>query len=164
MARTKQLPTKPVVTKKGGKPKNEKAPRKIKQVLKTPKKPKVTEEKEKKRRSTVDAEKKERKPRRFKASTIAAREHKRYSTGKDATKLLLQKKPFQNLVRERLQDWTTDCRISKFAFRVIQEGMESWLERVMEKTVQLTRFKGRMSATADAVRLAVEAMPDRELY
>lgn len=163
MARTKQLSSSSSV-KKGGKPKNEKTPRKKTQVLKTPKKPKVQEKGEavKKRRSTVDAEKKERKARRFKPSTIAARECKRYSTGRDATKLLLQKKPFENLVRERLQDYTTDFRISKHAFRVAQEGIEAWLERVMEKTVPLCRLAKRMSPTAKIVQIAAESMPDRE--
>lgn len=164
MARTKQVPT---VTKKGGKPKNEKVPRKKAEVLKKPKAVKSSKsskagkiqkpEKRVARKSDVDSEKKERKARRFKASTIAARECKRYSSGKkDGTRLLIQRKPFSNLIRERLQEFDDTMRIKKSALHDIQEGMESWLEEGMERTHPLCRLGKKMAPTAKIVKMAIE--------
>lgn len=155
MARTKQ-----VLEKKGGK-----ARRKTTEVVKKPKAtgkaikkssaPPTKEKGEKKRKSQVDAEKKERKPRKFKASTIAAREIKKWS-GKNGTKLCFQKKPFQNLVREILQYYDDTLRIKKTALLDIQEGMESWLKEGMERTHPLCQLAKKMAPTAKILRMATE--------
>ena len=162
MARTKQLP---VITKLGGKPKSARKKSEVskkpmtkgigKQISKVTKSKGDGEEK-KKRRSEVDAEKNERKQRKFKASTIANRECKRYSTGKDGTKLLLQKKPFSNLVRETLQQYDDSIRIKKSSLLAIQEGMESWLTEGMTRTLPLCRLAGKMAPTAKILRMAIE--------
>jgi histone H3 len=60
---------------------------------------------------------------------VALREIRRYQK---STELLIRKLPFQRLVREIMQDYLTDARISVYAFMAIQEAAEAYLVGLFE--------------------------------
>ncbi len=71
-----------------------------------------------------------RKPHRYRSGTVALREIRRYQKSTD---LLLRKIPFQQLVREILQDMgKKGWRVSKNAMLALQEAAESHLIEIFE--------------------------------
>ena len=92
------------------------------------------------------------KPFRYRPGTVALREIRRYQKSTD---LLLRKMPFQRLVREYAQDFTSDLRFQGSSILAMQEMTESYsvglfedsnccaihAKRVtiMPKDIQLTR-------------------------
>ena len=61
--------------------------------------------------------------------TVALREIRRYQRSTD---LLIRKLPFQRLVRETAQEFTTDIRFQSTAILAIQEAAESYLIGLFE--------------------------------
>ncbi|KAJ9454053.1 histone H3.1 [Diplonema papillatum] len=77
-------------------------------------------------------------PRKWKPGTVATRQIKKFQK---STKLLLQKAPFQRLVRKTMLD-TDIMRIARFkptAFEALQEAAESYLVSVFEGAVIRSR-------------------------
>lgn len=107
-----------------------------------------------KRRSDKEKEKKEKKTRKFKASTVAKRECKLYQTGKKKIDLLFQKRPFQMLVREIMQDtfYLDDLRIQGLALNIIQDGIESFMHDIVRDAIPLLDIGKRKSITAEILR------------
>ncbi|KAM0874589.1 hypothetical protein ACQ4PT_037301 [Festuca glaucescens] len=68
------------------------------------------------------------KPHRFRPSTVALREIRKYQK---STELLIRKLPFQRLVREIAQDFKTDLRFQSSA---LQEAAEAYLVGLFEDT------------------------------
>ena len=64
------------------------------------------------------------KPHRYRPGTVALREIRRYQK---STELLMQKVPFQRLVREIAQDFKTNLRFQSTAFMALQEASEAYL-------------------------------------
>ena len=64
------------------------------------------------------------KPHCYHPGTVALREIRRYQKSMD---LLIQKLPFQRLVREIAQDFKTDLRFQLSAIMVLQEAAEYYL-------------------------------------
>lgn len=75
---------------------------------------------------------KTRKPRRYKKGTVALRSVRRYQK---STELLLRKLPFARLVREVAQDFKTDLRFQKDAFIALQEAVEAYMVKRLEKSL-----------------------------
>jgi histone H3 len=74
------------------------------------------------------------KPRRFKAGTVALREIRRYQK---STELLLRKLPFQRLVKEIAQQFNGhdyDLRFQSSAIAALQEAAEAYLVGLFEDT------------------------------
>lgn len=69
------------------------------------------------------------KPRRYRAGTVALREIRKYQK---STELLIRKLPFQRLVREIAQDYKTDLRFEKRAVDALQEASEAYLVALFE--------------------------------
>lgn len=163
MARTKQVSgdaaKKVSSSKKGGKPviqsskhgkgaktgKDSKVPRKQVEMLKKP------------RRSDQDAIKKERKKRRNRPGTVAKREVKTFRYGKRSNELLLQKAPFQNLVREISQNLNPDMRIQAKFFEMLQTGSEIWMVNVAEGTRDLMQLANRLSVNDRLLRVSAKS-------
>lgn len=71
------------------------------------------------------------KPRRYKPGTVALREIRRYQK---STELLIRKLPFQRLVREIAQDFSSDLRFQSSAIGALQESAEAYLVSLFEDT------------------------------
>jgi histone H3 len=71
------------------------------------------------------------KPRRYRAGTVALREIRMYQKSPE---LLVRKMPFQRLVREIAQDYKTDLRFQSSAVMALQEATESYLVGLFEDT------------------------------
>ena len=71
------------------------------------------------------------KPRRFKPGTVALREIRKYQK---STKLLIQKLPFQRLVREVAQDFKSDLSFQSSGIMAVQEASEAYLTSLFEDT------------------------------
>lgn len=69
--------------------------------------------------------------RRYRPSTVALREIRRYQT---STNLLLQKLPFQRLAREIAEDFKSDLRFQSTAILALQEASEAYLVGLFEDT------------------------------
>lgn len=72
-----------------------------------------------------------RKPHRWRPGTRALKDIRRYQK---STNLLIQKRPFQRLVREVAQDFKTDIRFQSSALLCLQEASEAYLVSVFEDT------------------------------
>ena len=79
------------------------------------------------------------KPRRFRPGTVALREIRKYQK---STELLIQKIPFQRLVREVMQQIKADLRIQSTALLALQEASESFLVTMFEQ-VNLCAIHGK---------------------
>ena len=66
---------------------------------------------------------------RYRPGTVALREIKRYQKSTD---LLLRKLPFSRLVREILQGYKSDARITQTAMMALQEASEDYMKDKME--------------------------------
>ena len=64
------------------------------------------------------------KPHRFRPGTVALREIRRYQK---TTGIIINKLPFQRLVREVAQDFRTDLRFESHALMALQEASEAYL-------------------------------------
>ncbi|XP_019417404.1 PREDICTED: histone H3.3-like [Lupinus angustifolius] len=71
------------------------------------------------------------KPHRFRPGTVALREIRKYQKSTD---LLIQKLPFQRLVREIAQTMKTDLRFQSHAVLALQEASEAYLVGLFEDT------------------------------
>ena len=71
------------------------------------------------------------KPRRYRAGTVALREIRKYQKSTD---LLIRKLPFQRLVREIAQECRTDLRFQSTALLALQEAAEAYIVGLMEDT------------------------------
>lgn len=141
MARTKATSSTTItVSKKGGKPRSKSV---------VAKKPKSDNLPIQKKRKSDESEKKERKKRRNKPGTKAKRDRKRYQK---SVELMIQKKPFENLVREVMQEFNDRMRIQPMAVRAIQEGIENFIIDILEGTNELCRIGKRKSPTAKILR------------
>ena len=69
------------------------------------------------------------KPHRYRPGTVCIREIRKYQK---STELLIRKLPFQRLVRETAQEFTTDIRFQSTAILAIQEAAESYLIGLFE--------------------------------
>lgn len=95
---------------------------------------------------------KERKPHRYRPGTVALREIKRYQKSTD---LLLRKLPFQRVVREIAQERKSDLRWQATALDVLQDAAESFLVEQFAAANAVTVFKGNVTITDKAMRLAM---------
>ena len=71
------------------------------------------------------------KPHRYRPGTVALRDIRRYQK---STKLLINKLPFQRLVREIAQDVKLDLRFQASAVEALQEASEAYLVGLFEDT------------------------------
>ena len=71
------------------------------------------------------------KPMRYRPGTVALREIRRYQR---TAELLIQKLPFNRLVREIAQDFKTDLRFQAQAIGALQEAAEAYLVGLFEDT------------------------------
>lgn len=71
------------------------------------------------------------KPHRYRPGTVALREIRRYQK---STELLFRKLPFQRFVREIVQDYKPDTRMTSQALGAIQEAAEAYLVGLFEDT------------------------------
>ena len=69
------------------------------------------------------------KPHRYRPGTVALREIRRYQK---STNLLIQKLPFQRLVRQIAQDLGKDLRFQSTAILALQEAVEAYLVGLFE--------------------------------
>lgn len=69
------------------------------------------------------------KPHRFRPGTVALREIRRYQK---TTGIIINKLPFQRLVREVAQDFRTDLRFESHALMALQEASEAYLVGLFE--------------------------------
>lgn len=69
------------------------------------------------------------KPHRYKPGTVALREIRKYQRNTDH---LIQKLPLQKLVKEVIQDFKTDVRISRAAYVSIQDAVEAHVVGMLE--------------------------------
>ena len=70
------------------------------------------------------------KPYRFRPGTVALREIRKYQK---STELFIRKRPFQRLVQEVMQDYTTNgLRIQSHALMALQEASEAYLTSLFE--------------------------------
>ena len=72
-----------------------------------------------------------RKPHRYRPGIVALREIRRYQKSTD---LLIRKAPFQRLVREIGQDFSSDLRFQSTAVLALQEASEAYLVGLFEDT------------------------------
>ena len=70
-------------------------------------------------------------PKRYRPGTVALREIRKYQKSSD---LLLQKLPFQRLVREISQDRRADLKFQSSALLALQEASEAFLVGLFEDT------------------------------
>ena len=70
-------------------------------------------------------------PRRFRAGTVALREIRRYQK---STELLIRRQPFQRLVREVASDFKSDLRFQASAVMALQEAAEAHMVGIFEDT------------------------------
>ncbi len=70
-----------------------------------------------------------RKPHRFRPGTVALKEIRKFQK---STELLIQKLPFQRLVREVAMEYMTDCRFTPGALEVSQIASETFLTELFE--------------------------------
>ena len=69
------------------------------------------------------------KPHRYRAGTVALKDIRHFQ---GSTALLIQKLPFQRLVREIAQDYKTDLRFQSAAILCLQEAAEAYLVRLFD--------------------------------
>jgi histone H3 len=70
-------------------------------------------------------------PHRYRPGTVALREIRRYQKG---TEMLIRKLPFQRLVRQIAQDFSSTLRFQSTAILALQEASESFLVALFEDT------------------------------
>ena len=91
------------------------------------------------------------KPHRFRPGTVALREIRRYQK---STELLIRKAPFRRLVREIVQDFKRDARITAQAFAALQEAAEAYLIGLFEDTNLCAIHAKRVTIMPKDIQLA----------
>ena len=91
------------------------------------------------------------KPHRYRPGTVAPREIRRYQK---STELLIRKVPFQRLVREIAQDFTTDLRFQSSAVMALQEASEAYLVGLFEDTNLCAIHAKRVTIMPKDIQLA----------
>lgn len=96
-----------------------------------------------------------RKPHRWRPGTVALREIRRYQKSTD---LLLQKLPFQRLVRQSAAEHKADLRFQASAISALQEAAENYVTRLFEKGNLLALHASRTTVLPKDLVLAKEFM------
>ena len=91
------------------------------------------------------------KPHRFRPGTVALREIRRYQK---STELLIRKAPFRRLIREIVQDFKSDARITAQAFAALQEAAEAYLVGLFEDTNLCAIHAKRVTIMPKDIQLA----------
>merc|ERR1712139_366078 len=102
-------------------------------------------------RKTAPARGGVKKPHRFRPGTVALREIRRYQK---TTDLLLRKLPFQRLVREIANAFTSDLRFQSSAVMALQEASEAYLIGLFEDTNLCAIHAKRVTIMTKDVQLA----------
>ena len=98
------------------------------------------------------------KPHRYRPGTVALREIRRFQKRTD---LLIQKLPFQRLVREIAQDYKTDLRFQTLAVLAIQEAAEACLVGLFQDTNLCAIHAKRVTIMPKDMQLARRIRGDR---
>ena len=91
------------------------------------------------------------KPRRCRPGTKALRDIRKYQKSTD---LLINKLPFQRLVREIAQEFKTDLRFQSTAILALQEASEAYLVGLFEDTNLCAIHAKRVTIMAKDIQLA----------
>ena len=91
------------------------------------------------------------KPKRYRPGTVALREIRKYQK---STNLLIQKLPFQRLVRELAHSIEPELRFQTSTVQALQEATEAYLVSVMEDTNLCAVHAGRTTIMVKDMRLA----------
>lgn len=91
------------------------------------------------------------KSRRYRPGTVALREIRRFQK---STELLIRKLPFQRLVREIAQDFTTDLRFQSQAVGALQQASEAYLVGLFEDTNLAAIHAKRVTIMPKDIQLA----------
>jgi histone H3 len=92
-----------------------------------------------------------RNPHRFRPGTVALRQIRRFQK---STELLIQKLPFQRLVREIAQGFKSGLRFQSSAVSVLQEAAEAYLVGLFEDTNLCAIHAKRVTITPKDIQLA----------
>jgi histone H3 len=90
-------------------------------------------------------------PKRYRPGTVALREIRKYQKG---TELLIQKLPFQRLVKEISQDYKTDLKFQSAAILALQEASEAYLVGLFEDTNMCAIHAKRVTIMPKDIHLA----------
>jgi len=96
------------------------------------------------------------KPRRFKAGTVALREIRKYQK---SVELLIRKAPFSRLVREITQDLKTDMRFQASALAALQEASEAYMISLLEDANLCAIHAKRVTVQPKDIELAAKVRP-----
>ena len=91
------------------------------------------------------------KPHRYRPGTVALREIRRYQK---STSLLIQKLPFQRLVREIAQNVKQDLRFQGKAIEALQEAAEMYLVQLFDDTNLCAIHAKRVTILPKDIQLA----------
>ena len=89
--------------------------------------------------------------RRFRPGVRAAMEIRRSQKG---TNLLIQKLPFQRLIREIAQDYKSDLRFQGDAILALQEASEAYLIKLFADATQCAHHAGRVTVNDADMKIA----------
>ena len=90
------------------------------------------------------------KPRRFRPGTVSLRQIRKYQK---STELLIQKLPFQRLVREVCQKMDQDLRFQSTALLALQEAAENYLVGMFEQVNLCAIHGGRVTIQEKDIQL-----------
>ena len=91
------------------------------------------------------------KPTRYRPGTVALRQIRKYQK---STELLIQKIPFQRLVREVIQGMHFDWRIQSTALLALQEASEDYLVNLFEDSLLACIHAKRVTLQVKDMKLA----------
>ena len=91
------------------------------------------------------------KPMRYRPGTVALRQIRKYQK---TTELLIQKIPFQRLVREVVQGLCRDLRIQSTALLALQEASEDYLVKLFEDSLIACIHANRVTLQVKDMKLA----------
>ena len=97
---------------------------------------------------------KEKKKRRWRPGTVAKREIRKYQKGKQATELLIKKRPFGRIARKVAADYKTDTRFQLKALVALQEAAESYVTSMLLHANYQSKHAGRSTVQAEDVNMA----------
>ena len=95
---------------------------------------------------------KSKKKHRYRPGTVALREIRKYQKSTD---LLIQKLPFQRLVKEIAQDINGQIRFQSVAVAALQEATETFLTELFGDTNEIAIHAKRVTIMAKDMRLAL---------